>query len=168
VGLARTDPADRRTLWRRAFVAASVAWAIAVPLAPLAASRSHPNVVAFAFVYSAYAIGSIICHQISARSFYLWSLPLPVCARCTGIYVGAAVTALAGMARTPDPSAVERARIDADRTARFRRILFLAVLPTAATLVYEWTTGDTPGNVLRALAGAPIGAAVAWIIREVN
>jgi uncharacterized membrane protein len=167
-GLTRTDQADRGTLWRHAFVAASVAWAIAVPLAPLAASRPHPNVVAFGFVYSAYAIGSIICHQISARSFHLWSLPLPVCARCTGIYAGAAITALAGVVRTQRPPAVERARVDADRTAQFRRVLLLAILPTAATLVYEWTTGDPPGNVLRALAGAPIGAAVAWIIREVN
>lgn len=150
-------------VWRRAFVAAAVAWAIALPLTPLAASRPHPGIALFGFAYGAYAIGSVICHQIPARSFHLWSAPLPVCARCTGIYLGAAITAIAGVRLTPH--AMDG--VDA-RTALFRRVLLLAVLPTAATLVYEWTTGVTPANVVRALAGAPIGAAVAWIIREVN
>ena len=34
------------------------------------------------------------------------------------------------------------------------------------TLVYEWTTGDTPSNVIRALAGAPLGAAVVFVVVE--
>ena len=41
-----------------------------------------------------------------------------------------------------------------------------AALPTAVTLVYEWTTGNTPSNAIRALAGAPLGAAVALIVIE--
>jgi uncharacterized membrane protein len=165
----RSAADDRRRLWQRAFVAASVVWAIAVPLAPLISSRPRPGVVSLAFVYSAYAIGRLICHQIAARSFHLWSVPLPVCARCTGIYAGAAITALAGVVwRTDTIHRVENDRAEAARTARLRSVLLLAVLPTVATVVYEWTTGDTPGNLLRALAGAPIGAAVAWIIREVN
>jgi hypothetical protein len=40
----------------------------------------------------------------------------------------------------------------------------LALLPTAATLVWEWTTGVVPSNGVRALAGFPIGVAVAWIV----
>jgi uncharacterized membrane protein len=144
-------------------MAASVAWAIALPLAPLAASRPHQSAALFSFAYGAYAIGSVICHQIAARSFHLWRLPLPVCARCTGIYLGAAITALGGVGRPPLAPPCETAR-----TALFRRVLLWAVLPTAATLAFEWTTGVTPPNAVRALAGAPIGAAVAWIIREVN
>jgi uncharacterized membrane protein len=149
--------------WKRAFVAASVAWVIALSLAPIAASRPHQSAALFSFAYGAYAIGSIVCHQIAARSFHLWSAPLPVCARCTGIYIGAAVTAVAGIYLPPFAPAGDPAR-----TAIFRRVLLLAVLPTAATVIYEWTTGVTPPNAVRALAGAPIGAAVAWIIREVN
>ena len=38
-------------------------------------------------------------------------------------------------------------------------MLAVAAVPTAATLVYEWTTGDMPSNMIRALAGAPLGAA---------
>jgi hypothetical protein len=30
--------------------------------------------------------------------------------------------------------------------------------------VFEWTTGVTPPNTIRFLAGAPIGAAIAWLV----
>ncbi|MCL4295291.1 MAG: DUF2085 domain-containing protein [Anaerolineae bacterium] len=36
-----------------------------------------------------HAIGYAICHQIPARSFQLDGHRLPLCARCTGIYLGA-------------------------------------------------------------------------------
>jgi hypothetical protein len=39
-----------------------------------------------------------------------------------------------------------------------------AALPTVATLLFEWSTGSTPSNTVRALAGIPLGAAVAWVI----
>ena len=42
--------------------------------------------------------------------------------------------------------------------------MFVAVVPTAATLVYEWTTGQTPANWIRAAAGVPLGVIVAWIV----
>lgn len=35
-----------------------------------------------------HAIGYAVCHQIPARSFHLGGQPLPLCARCTGIYLG--------------------------------------------------------------------------------
>jgi uncharacterized membrane protein len=35
-----------------------------------------------------YFIGSLVCHQISERTIYLDNLPLPVCARDTGIHMG--------------------------------------------------------------------------------
>jgi hypothetical protein len=34
------------------------------------------------------AIGYAICHQIAARSFLVNGEPLPLCARCTGTYLG--------------------------------------------------------------------------------
>ncbi|MGH9807490.1 MAG: hypothetical protein ACRD9W_09565, partial [Terriglobia bacterium] len=52
-------------------------------------------------------------------------------------------------------------------TPSARRLLALAALPTAATLVFEWSTGVTPSNPTRALAGAPLGAAVVWVIAKV-
>jgi uncharacterized membrane protein len=80
---------------------------------------------------------------------------MPVCARCTGIYVGAALAALlVGVRRKIGP-------INSDRV---RTLLAVAILPTIVTLVYEWVTGDTPSNVVRAVAGGPLGAAVAFVV----
>ena len=36
-------------------------------------------------IYEAY---STMCHQIAARSFSLWGHALPLCARCTGLWLG--------------------------------------------------------------------------------
>lgn len=36
-----------------------------------------------------HAIGYAICHQLPARSFHFGGQQLPLCARCTGIYLGA-------------------------------------------------------------------------------
>jgi uncharacterized membrane protein len=41
------------------------------------------------------AIGYAVCHRIDLRSFHLGARALPLCARCTGIYLGA-VLALVG------------------------------------------------------------------------
>jgi uncharacterized membrane protein len=35
----------------------------------------------------------LLCHGIVERSFFLFDVPMPICARCTGIYIGL----LAGM-----------------------------------------------------------------------
>jgi uncharacterized membrane protein len=37
------------------------------------------------------AIGYAVCHRISERSFHIGNYQLPLCARCTGMYVGAMV-----------------------------------------------------------------------------
>ena len=39
----------------------------------------------------AYAAGSVVCHQLPERSFYWGQWKFPVCARCTGLYVSAAI-----------------------------------------------------------------------------
>jgi uncharacterized membrane protein len=43
------------------------------------------------------AVGYAICHRIDARSFHVGSRPLPLCARCTGTFLGI-VTGLVTMA----------------------------------------------------------------------
>ena len=63
---------------------------------------------------------------------------------------------------TPGSSSARRA------TDRARLVLVIAALPTAATLVLEWTTGVTPANWIRALAGLPLGVAVAWAVGMIN
>jgi uncharacterized membrane protein len=141
---------------RAAFVAATIAWTCLLALAPYLATRAHASGLGTALVVAVYAVGSLICHQLPARSFHLWTAQLPVCARCTGIYLGAAAAAVAAVAQ---PDAGARAAV-----RHARRWLALAVAPTVATLVYEWTAGIAPGNGIRFAAGLPIGIAAAWLV----
>jgi hypothetical protein len=172
---------------RRAFVGASVTWAALLPLTAFAASRLNAPSIVYAGAAAVYVVGSVLCHQLPERSYHLWGVQLPVCARCLGIYFGGAMAAVvsAAVARGVPASA----RDDAERTsarlaeapeARRRRPngrrapdgiarqqarigLLAAALPTIATLAFEWITGDTPGNGIRAMAGVPLGAIVAWL-----
>jgi uncharacterized membrane protein len=138
---------------RFAFVLLSMAWAVLLPVATLAASRAESaSSTASALAFVVYRAGSILCHQRPERSFHLWAAQLPVCARCTGVYVGAAVVAV--VARWLQPSA-ERPP---------KGFVLLAVVPTAITLAYEWTTGDMPSNGVRFAAGLPLGAVVSWLV----
>jgi hypothetical protein len=187
---------------RQTFVPGAVAWAVALPLATFAASRAQQSAAGAAFVVAVYSIGSLICHQLPARSFHLWAVQMPVCARCTGIYLGAVIGAIAAsvapLKRRPtyrigscaifgDGSVVGHRFSGADRTGRdaivgdkrdkkvvvgrrfnganrSRVSLIIAALPTLLTLVYEWTSGHTPANGIRAAAGLPIGVVVAWLV----
>lgn len=158
---------------RRAFVGASVAWSFALPLAALAASAPHPSSAVYLLSLFVYLTGSLLCHQLPERSFHLWGAQMPVCARCTGIYAGAAIAAViatltAGVVRrtSSGPQRFLGAAPRATREGGSRATLGLAVavLPTVLTLVYEWTTSQTPANWIRAAAGAPIGVVAAWIV----
>lgn len=146
-------------LLRRAFGVAAIGWAAALPLATWVASRPHQSTSPYALTMAVYAIGSWICHQRPERSFHVWAMQMPVCARCAGIYVGAALACIAQGVGLPLP-------VDGDGPpyARARAALVVAAAPIAATLVYEWTTGDVPSNSIRALSGLALGAAVAAIV----
>jgi uncharacterized membrane protein len=140
---------------RRAFVAAALVWAALLVAVPFIASRAHATSPGTVLVVAVYGIGSLVCHQLPARSWRLWTAQMPVCARCAGIYGGAAAASVLLL--------VGRAR-GSVHTHRARIAVALAALPSLATLVYEWTTGVTPSNALRFAAGIPIGAVVAWLI----
>lgn len=149
-------------LLRRVFLISSASWAVCLPLTAFAASRPDAASFVYGFAVLAYGVGHLVCHQLPERSFHVWGAALPVCARCSGIYVGAAVaSAVVALTRT-------RLSSEARRAKDGRSVLLMALLPTAATLVFEWTTGVTPSNGIRALAGIPLGVAVAWAVGMVN
>jgi uncharacterized membrane protein len=137
------------TLARRALIGAELLWTVSLFAVVLAVRHASSSALLQLFGTIEYAVGGLICHQQPARSFHLAGVQLPVCARCTGIYAGAALAA----------AAIRRPR--AGRPGRFPAIAFLPVL---ASLAYEWGTGHTPSNALRAATGVVAGAAVMVVL----
>jgi uncharacterized membrane protein len=148
-------------VWRRAFAAAAAVWPVAMLAATRASGTPSHGAASYVAASVAYYVSSLICHQRPERSFHFWGAQFPVCARCAGIYAAAAVSAIAALARP---------RVRPRRAAAGisdAMLLAAAALPSLATLVFEWTTGVTPSNGVRAAAGVPIGAAVAWVVMRV-
>jgi uncharacterized membrane protein len=129
----------------------AVLWVAAVFAAPYALMSGNARLVsAAATVYSG---AGLICHQRDARSFHLAGVQLPVCGRCTSLYVSGAFGAvLAWMVS-------RRPRIPSNT----RRMLLVASIPTALSVVLEWSGLLDPTNVGRALCALPLGAIAAWI-----
>jgi hypothetical protein len=155
---------------RRLLVWGAVGWGAAIPAAAWAASLARPAAPASLMALLVYAIGGAVCHQLPERSFFLWGRQLPVCARCTGIYAGAAFSALvAQLSSVGWP--VQRRRVTPRIPNPKSRITIvsLALVPNVLTLAYEWTTGVTPANWIRAAAGFVLGAVVAsFLVYDVN
>jgi uncharacterized membrane protein len=146
--------AVRRTT--AALLAASVVWLAALVAAPhaLHAEAGAPRRLAAGAVYLA---GRVVCHQRPERSFVAAGHPLPVCARCTGVYAAAPVACVLALLLP-----VGRSRRVWDWTGTRRGIL-VAVLPAAISVAVEWITGWTdPG--LRAATGVVLGFGGAGLV----
>ena len=63
---------------------------VAIVGAPLALANGHATLAGD--IYKAF---SFLCHQLPDRSFHIEGHQFAVCSRCTGLYVGFALTALA-------------------------------------------------------------------------
>lgn len=101
----------------------------------------------------AYSIGGVVCHQLPDRSFFLAGRQLPVCARCTGLYLGVAAGLLGWFL-------VRRMRASRPVNPRVALNAFaIAVVPTAVS----WATGIIGAwdgsNVIRAVLAVPLGVA---------
>jgi len=108
------------------------------------------------FPAAVFPIGHFICHQRPERSFFIGTTQLPVCARCTGLYLGAAVAGPFALALIAPLS-----------SARSRRVLALAALPTAVTWTLEFAGLVPFSNVSRFVAALPLGFAAAWLVLSV-
>jgi uncharacterized membrane protein len=138
---------------------AAVIWAISATLAmailaaiigaPLLLFSGHP-----AIALKIYNVFSFVCHQIPERSFHLYGNKFAVCSRCTGIYAGLALAALAyplarSLKQTETPNLIW---------------LFLA----AAPLAIDWSLGYFSiwqnNHVSRFATGFLLGAVAVFYI----
>jgi uncharacterized membrane protein len=103
-----------------------------------------------------YAFAARICHQRPERSFVLAGMPMPVCARCAGLYASGALGAAAAWASA-------RRRLALPGAGGTRLLLATAAAPTVATVALEWLGLVQPPNAARAIAALPLGAAAGWI-----
>jgi uncharacterized membrane protein len=100
-----------------------------------------------------YAAGARICHQRPERCFRIHGRPMPVCARCSGLYAGAAFAAPFAL--------VWAARLS---TRRARLAAAVAALPTLVTWSLEMAGLAHPSNTARFVAALPLGCVAAWLV----
>lgn len=140
----------------RALPVVAVLWAVLVVASPWLAAM--PAVGGDYLSASAYAFGALVCHQRPDRSFHVAGVQLPVCARCTGLYLSAAIGVVFACARRRSSPAV--------LFAWWRTCLVWAALPTAATLLLEWWRPAATSGALRAAAAVPLGAVAGALLAD--
>jgi uncharacterized membrane protein len=149
---------------RGGFAAGAVGWAASLPLASWAAAHAALWPAASPAALLVYLAGGVVCHQQPLRSFHLWGVQMPVCARCTGVYIGAAAMIVWRLGLTR----VARHAVRVGwwtRDARAARVaVAAAVAPTVVTLLVEIAMGRPPANWIRAIAGVPLGAVIAALV----
>lgn len=150
----------RAALWGLAGLAA--AWVAALPWAAYALGTPPSSPWRLGASVLIYRAGSLVCHQDPSRSFRVAAWPLPVCARCVGLYAGGAAAAVAAagvLARRG-----HRPRSGHAAATRMRAVLVVAALPTAALWSAERLAGVPVSSLARALGAVPLGAAVTWVL----
>jgi uncharacterized membrane protein len=108
-----------------------------------------------------YAVGAVICHQLPERSFHLAGVQLPVCARCLGIYAGAAAAASIHVLGV---GAADSARWRTLGPRAARRVFVVSALPTLVTVALEWAGVWRGTNITRAIAGVAVGVGGALVV----
>jgi uncharacterized membrane protein len=110
-----------------------------------------------------FAIGSAICHQRPERSFFWAGHQFPVCARCTGLYLSAAIGLMGWLAvKIKDRN---RPRPIDPRAAR--AVLIAAAVPTVISLATAALGIWDGSNITRAALALPLGGVAGVIVAAV-
>jgi len=110
-----------------------------------------------------FAVGSVICHQKPDRSFFIDGHQLPVCARCTGLYLSGA----AGLAVWIGLKTARGWRPIAWNPRLAARLIVIAAIPTALSLATAAIGAWDGSNMTRALLALPLGASAGAIVAAV-
>jgi uncharacterized membrane protein len=143
---------------RAALASAALLWAVLVLTAP--SLGRVPHTVPLHVAAGTYLVGAAVCHQRPERSFHVAGVRLPVCGRCTGLYLSGALGVLAGLAW----AGLRRARGTREPAVDWRGWLLAAAVPTVATLAGEWAGWWVPSNAARAIAAVPLGAVAGVLV----
>ena len=99
----------------------------------------------------------LFCHGMPERCFYVWGVPMPICARCTAIYVGLAL-AIAAFVLLPRLT---------ERGARL--LLLAAVVPLGVDGLTQLVRLRESTDGLRSATGLVAGIAFGlWAITAVE
>lgn len=151
----------RRGLAAAGIAVLAIAWAAWLAAIPIVAA-DRPDGATLLGTAATYQVGSIICHQRPDRSFHIGGVQTPVCARCLGLYGGAAVGAMVGIGWGRRRSrGLEQSRM---RLSMLRIILLVAAVPTVALWALEHASVLGVTNLARFTGALPLGAAVAWFV----
>jgi uncharacterized membrane protein len=134
--------------------ATAVVWSGLILAAPIALHREATAGPA-SFLYLS---TSRICHQRPERSFSISGFQMPVCARCTGLYLSGALGAVGAWLRRRAPG--QRSRTVSSRA---RPALLLAALPTAVTVALEVLGAARFSNITRTAAAVPLGVVAGYL-----
>lgn len=109
------------------------------------------------------AIGYAVCHQIDARSFHIHGTQMPLCARCSGTFLGAMLglvyqTALGRKGRMPRPIVLVLFGLMALAWVLDGSNSFLMLLPGGRAIY-------TTQNWTRLVTGTGMGLAIAAVLR---
>ena len=109
------------------------------------------------------AIGYAVCHRIGERSFHIAGRQMPLCARCTGMYLGSTLGLAYQFITQPRKAALPPRKILAVMAFI---VIFWAVDGTNSYLhLFPNAPGlYQPNNVLRLLTGSGIGMVVAMAL----
>jgi len=129
--------------------ALTLAFVSLIVIAPLA--RAHGYDFGALLIYEMFGR---VCHQSSARSFYIEGHPFAVCARCAGIYFGFA----AGVVLYPLVRSLNSVEAPA------RKWLLLGLAPTALDFALDLLGLWKNTHLSRSLTGALAGAVVAFYV----
>lgn len=128
-----------------------------------------------------YFVGHLVCHQLPERSLWIAGAPLPVCARCAGIYAGALLALLmrAALLHVPTtlsgPAALHLLAALHSPAAALREALRLSerratLVAALALLAMDWSSealGLRPAWMpLRVLTGAFLGWSATPAVEE--
>ena len=112
------------------------------------------------------AISYAVCHRIGLRSFHLGDRPLPLCARCTGMYLGALLTLIYYALVRPRAGLYPTRRL----VAVFVLFGFAWALDGLNSYMHLFPSAPhlyQPSNILRIITGSLIGIALATLVYPV-